>query len=98
MPFPFGPDVLADDVGDLFIGSSAAEQILHINLSEREEAIAQFAVGGEANAVAAHAERPGDGPDDADPAAAISVLPILGWVARVFVGGDRWRSEPSVQL
>jgi radical SAM superfamily enzyme YgiQ (UPF0313 family) len=55
--FPLGGDRGADDAGDLLVGSAAAQQALDVGLLDREQAVAQGAVGGEADAVAVLAER-----------------------------------------
>src|SRR5438034_6405799 len=64
--FPFDVYVLADYFGDGFIGGIFPEQMFHVDFIQREQAVTQFAVSGQANAIAAQAKRSGDGGDDAD--------------------------------
>ena len=72
MPFPFGGDTLDQGASDHLVVGAAADQRADVRLFEGEEAIAQLAVGREAHAVAAHAERPADGGDQADATAAVN--------------------------
>ena len=72
---------------------AAAEQAADVGLVEREEAVAELAVGGEANPVAAHAEGPADRGDQADAAPAVDEVVIDGRRARVLVGGRGERAD-----
>ena len=79
------------------VGGVAAEQAADVGLVEGEEAVAELAVGGQPDPVAAHAERPADRGDQADPAAAVDVVVIDGRGPRVLVGGGRERADPRGQ-
>ena len=53
MAFPFDVYVLADYFGDGFIGRIFPQQMFYVDFIQSEQAITQFAVGGQANAIAA---------------------------------------------
>ena len=55
-----------DVVGEFGVGLAGAHAAVEVVLDLREEASADFAVGGEANATACAAEGLADGSDDAD--------------------------------
>src|SRR6266511_578606 len=75
-----------DDCGDRVVVASVAEDAPHVELLDREQAVAHLAVGGEADAVAGGAERVRDARDDADLASPIAVPVALG---RRAVAGHR---------
>src|SRR5436190_1689266 len=60
VPLPLAGDALAEDPGDRVVVGPAAEEGADVGLLEGEEAVAELAVGGQADAVAARAERPAD--------------------------------------
>ena len=82
-------------LGDLVVGGASAEQGADVGLVEGEEAVAELAVGGQANPVAAHAEGAADRGDQADAAAAVDVVVIDGRGSRVLVGGGGERADPG---
>src|SRR5262249_5335577 len=65
---------------------------LDVHLLQGEQAVAQLAVRGKPNAVAAHAKRPADRGDDADPADAVGEDELAGRRPRVLVRGRPQRS------
>src|SRR3989304_6454638 len=66
VPFFLGRDRIANCRGDLGIGSTAAENRLQVGLFQAEQAVPQFAVGGNAKTIALHAEWPAHRGDEAD--------------------------------
>ena len=74
---------------------TAAEQGADVGLVEGEEAVAELAVGGQADPVAASAEGPADRGDHADAAAAVEEVVIDGRGPRVLVGGRGERTDPG---
>ena len=76
-----------------FVAGAAAEQAADVGLLEGEQAVAELAVGGQADPVAAHAEGAADRGDHADASAAINVVIIDGRGARVLVRGGNQRSD-----
>src|SRR5271157_4587824 len=93
MPLPLGGDGFTDGTDDLFIAGAAAQQAADVGLLEGEQAVAQLAVGGQADPVAAHTEGAADRGDHADASAAINVIIIDGRGARVLVRGWNKRSD-----
>jgi autotransporter-associated beta strand protein len=82
----FLPNYFFQPVRKAFVGIAVAEAGAEVVFGDAEEAGADFAVGGQAEAVAMAAERFADGGDDADFAAAIRESPALGsrgWVVRI---------------
>src|SRR5690348_12966055 len=71
MPLPLARDAPAEGLGDLVVAGAAAEEGADVGLIEGEEAVPELAVGGQADAVAAHAKGAADRGDQADPAAAV---------------------------
>src|SRR3954468_5720638 len=65
------PDGLADDPLDLVVARAVAQRRAQVGLVDREQAGAQAAVGGKADAVAVAAERVADRVDEADLALAV---------------------------
>src|SRR5690242_685396 len=63
---------------DLLVGTAIAEEFAQVVLDDAEEAGADFAVGGQADAVAVAAEGFAHGGDDADFPAAVGEAPALG--------------------
>src|SRR5262245_23674405 len=78
VPLPLGVNASPDYAGDLFRGGAPAQQGLDVRLVQGEKAVAELAVGGQAEAVATQAEGPGDRGDDAHPAAAVGVPEVHG--------------------
>src|SRR4051812_26023986 len=76
MTFPLREDALVHRPGDLAVRSPFSEHWAEVGLFEREEAVAELAVGGQSEPVAAHAEGTTDRGDHADPTAAVGVLVI----------------------
>ena len=72
-PSHFSATFRANRGGDLLVGRAGAQQVLHVGLFDGEQAVAQLAVGGQAEAIAVQAERPADGGDEAHASAAIGV-------------------------
>src|SRR5690606_17355332 len=66
MAFPLGPHRVPQRLRQLLIGGAAPQQGAQVELVHRKEAVADFAVRGEADAVAMAAERPADGGNDAE--------------------------------
>ena len=81
--FPLAGDVAADQRGDLLVGRAGAHQRLHVVLFDGEQAVAQLAVGGQADAVAVQAERPAHRGDEAHRAAAVGEVVLRGGRARI---------------
>jgi len=79
MPFPFAPNdltyYLLQVMGVERLGS---EHGFHIGLFEGEQAITQFPLCRQTEAIAALAEGACDGGDDAHPSPAIDILVLLG--------------------
>ncbi len=71
VPFPLGGDAVAQGAGEVIVARAAAQKGAEVGLVEGEEAVAELAVGGQADPVAAHAKRPADRGDQADAAAAV---------------------------
>jgi len=69
--------------GNLVVGGAAAHQSLHIVLFDGEKAVAQFAVGGQADAVAVQAEWPAHRSDDTDVTHAVGEGIFGGGSARI---------------
>ena len=89
---PTAPDDLGgEEVVELVVGRAAAQDGPQVELLEREQAGAELALGGDADAVALLAERLGDAGDHADVADAVGVAEPLGRldVLRVVRAGDR---------
>src|SRR5688572_10173866 len=80
VPGPLGGDVAGDGGGQLVVGAAAPQQAAQIHLVEGEEAVAQAALGGEADPVAGTAEGVGDAGDHADLAPPVHVAMALGGV------------------
>ena len=76
----------ANQRGDLFVRCARAKRALHVVLLDGEEAIAQLAIGGQAQPVAVEAERAAHGRDETYRAAAIGVPIFGGGGARVGIG------------
>src|SRR5271157_1461834 len=93
VPLPLGGDGFTDGADDLFVAGAAAEQAADIGLPEGEQAVAQLAVGSQADPLAAHAEGAADRGDHADASAAINVIITDGRGARVLVRGWNKRSD-----
>jgi hypothetical protein len=91
MPLPLARQIAADQRGDLVVRRSGSHQPFHIVLFDREQALAQFAIGRDAQAVAVHAERAAHRRDEAHAAAAIGVLIFGGGRARVAVRRRKMR-------
>ena len=92
LPATRGPNGL----GHLGFSGVAPEHAADVGLLEREEAVPELAVGGQADAIAAHAERPADRGDEADPAAAVDVVVIDRRRPRILVGGRLERADLAV--
>ena len=63
MPDPLVPDCLTDGLGEgsrISLIVYPGEKVTHIGFFISEQAVTHFAVGGEAQAVAVHAERAAD--------------------------------------
>jgi len=71
-------DLVGEEVVELLVGSTAAEDRPQIELLEREQAGPQLALGGHADAVALLAERLGHAGDHADVADAVGIAEALG--------------------
>jgi hypothetical protein len=76
MPEPLGVNASANRRGNLLFFDALAQQTFHIRLFDCEEAIAQFAVAGQAQAIAIQAKWPADGSNKADPADAVGEAEI----------------------
>src|SRR5262245_17892084 len=66
VPRPLGPYRVHEQPGQVVVAGSGAQGAAQVGFFSGEEAIAQFAVGGEPDAVARAAEGLRDGRDDAD--------------------------------
>src|SRR5690349_2649732 len=73
---PFVGHAAADRVGQRGVVVAAAEEGFDVRFGQREQAVADFAVRGEPEAVTASAKWPGYRGDDADAAAAVQVAEI----------------------
>src|SRR5208337_2174778 len=87
VPLPLGGDGFTDGTDDLVIAGAATQQAADVGLLEGEQAVAQLAVGGQADPVAAHAEGAADRGDHAGASAAVDIVIINGRGARVLVRG-----------
>src|SRR5262245_59352665 len=76
MSLPFVGDAPADRSGQRLIVARAAEKGFDIRFGQGEQAITDFAVRSEPEAVATPAKWPGHRGDDADPAATIDVAEV----------------------
>ena len=93
-------------LGDLLVGGAGAQRRTQVGLLAGEQAVADLAVGGEADPVAVAAERPGDRGDDADGGrSAVDVEELGGGAApRLAVrgegelGGERAKISSAVTI
>src|SRR5713101_6504230 len=97
---PFGLHVRTNEFCDLVVRCARAQQGFYVSFFDGEQAVAQFAIGGKANAIAIEAERPRYGRDEADPPAIVRVAIFRGRSARIAVRNvDQWgdfaRQQPD---
>src|SRR5262249_17739909 len=71
--FPLGGDAVTDRLADRLIACAASKEAPDVRLLQCEQAVSQLAIGGEPEAVAAHAERTADRGDEADPSPSVGV-------------------------
>src|SRR5690606_29943880 len=88
-----------DDRGELVVGRARTQRRTQVVLLEREQAVAELALGREPHAVARAAERLRDTGDDTDLAAAVAVAEPGGRGARALDGLEReHRADPLDDL
>jgi uncharacterized protein len=98
VPLPLVAHVPADRLRQGRVVRPAAQEGLDVGLGQREQAVAQLALAGQPQAVAAGAERPRHRGDDADPAAAVGVAEVHGRRPRVVVLGRHQRADLALDL
>src|SRR5207244_2412796 len=87
----FGADAVAEQLGEVLVGAAAAEEGAGVPFDDGEQAVANFAFGGEAEAVAIFAERLRDRIDEADGAAAVGKAKVGRRLAGIgALGGLEW--------
>ena len=96
MPGLFLPNHAAQPVGDVVVGSAIAQVGAEVMLGHAEQTGADFAVGGQADAVAVAAEGFADRCDDADFALPIREAPAFGGGGGI-VGGHRLEVEAGLK-
>src|SRR5579872_3539376 len=65
VPFLLRGNAVANRLGDCSIAGPVSQHALHVGLFQAEQAVAQLAIRGDAEPVAAHAERATDRSDEA---------------------------------
>src|SRR5438105_7215130 len=78
MAGPLAADLGLDGSGQVVVGPAVPQDRPQICLADGEQAVAELALGREADPVAVAAERLGDAGDDADVAGSVPIAPCRG--------------------